>query len=276
MISRFSFALALLGAATSAGASECEQSFAKKGNPVTGLRFVATTSVADMTGASAVGQLRGIVLGKGYDVLAAEPEGGTMLIEQPATGKARSFPLNITVTPEGSAGRVLMEARLRPTMNVPEAAARSEMCGILNQLRGGKAGLALAKQGNAVQASRSAPPLRMSVLTFSSQMAGEARRNSEAMVARHNGKAFTIFGTVANVGKAGNSYQVDFKLIETVLTGIVPGSGYRLDVSCILAPGQSTYALGLKPDKRVELTGIFDEYDIGRSTIFLRDCRPKT
>lgn len=275
MIGRLSLLIALFSAATTASATECEQSFVKKGNPVTGLRFTATTAVGDMTAASAVGQLRGIVLGKGYDVLAAEPEGGTMLIEQPATGKARSFPLNITVTPEGSAGRVLMEARLRPTMNVPEAAAKSEMCGILNQLRGGKAGLALAKQGNAAQVSRTALPLRMSVLAFSSQMAGEAKRNSEAMVARHRGKAFTIFGTVASVDKAGSSYEVDFKLIETVLTGIIPGSGYRLDVSCILAPGQSTYALGLKPDKRVELTGIFDEYDIGRSTIFLRDCRPK-
>jgi hypothetical protein len=274
MTFRFSLAIALLGAATSAHASECEGSFVKQGNPVTGLRYIATTTVNDMAAPTAVGQLRGIVLGKGYDILAAEPDSGTMLIEQPATGKARSFPLNVTVTNSGTAGRVQIEARLRPTMNVPEAAAKSEMCGILNQLRGGKEGIALARQGNAASASRTAPPLRMSVLAFSSQMAGEARLNSEAMVARHTGKAFTLFGTVATVGRAGTSYRVDFQLLENALSSIVPGSGYRLEISCIMAAGQSTYALGLKPGKRVELTGIFDEYALGRSTIYLRDCRP--
>lgn len=276
MIHRLALAAAFLLGATTAGAAECEGSFVKKGNPVTGLRFTATAAVADMSLPSAVGQLRGIALGKGYDILAAEADAGSMLIEQPATGKARSFPITITVTNENGAGQVTMVAKLRPTMNVPEAAARSEMCGMLNQLRGGKAGLALAKQGNAAQATRTAAPLRMSVLAFSSQMAGEARKNSEAMVARHQGKAFTLFGPVATIGKAGTSYQVDFKLLENMLTSIVPGSGYRLEVSCILAQGQSTYALGLKPDKRVELTGVFDEYDIGRSTIYLRDCRPKS
>lgn len=275
MIYRLPLATALLLGATAANAAECEGSFVKQGNPVTGLQFTATTLVADMSSASGVGQLRGIVLGKGYDVLASEPEAGSMLIEQPATGKARSFPITVSITPEGAAGRVRMEAKLRPTMNIPEAAARTEMCGILNQLRGGKAGLALAKQGDAAQPARTAPPLRMSVLAFSSQMAGEARKNSEAMVARQQGKAFTLFGPVAMVGKAGRTYRVDFKLIENALTSIVPGSGYRLEVSCILAEGQSTYAMGLKPDKHVELTGTFDEYDMARSTIYLRDCRPK-
>lgn len=274
MIERFSLAVVLFSFAVPAGAAECEQGFTKKGNPVTGLTFVATTSVADMTVASGIGQLRGIALGKGYDVLAAEPETGTMLIEQPATGKARSFPLTIAVTPDGSAGRARMEARLRATMNVPAAAAQAEMCGMLNRLRGGKAGLALARQGMDAQASRNAAPLRMSVLAFSSQMGGEARRNSEAMIARHKGKSFTIWGTVGDVIRAGDSYRVDFKLLESVLTGILPGSGYRVEVGCTLASGHAAFALGLKPDKRVELTGVFDEYDLGR--VILRDCRPRT
>lgn len=275
MIYRLPLAIALLYGTTAANAAECEGSFVKKGNPVTGLRFTATTSVADMTSASAVGQLRGIVLGKGYDILASEPEAGSMVIEQPATGKARSFPITIEVTSENGASRVTMNAKLRATMDVPEAAAKSEMCGMLNQLRGGKAGLALAKQGNAAQATQSAAPLRMSVLAFSSQMANEERRNREAMIARNQGKAFTLYGLVATIGRSGNSYRIDFKMVENVLTSIVPGTGYRLNVSCVLAAGQSTYALGLKPDKRVELTGVFDEYDLLQSTIFLRDCRPK-
>ena len=273
MIQRLSVAAMLLLATTTASADDCEASFAKKGNPVTGLRFTATTTVKDMSPSSAVGQLRGIVLPKGYDILAAEPEAGEMLIEQPATGKARSFPVTIAITDENGAGKVTMDAKLRPTMNIPDAAARSEMCGMLNQLRGGQAGLALARKGNAAQAI-AAPPLCMSVLAFSSQLAGEARKNSEAMVARHQGKSFTLFGPVGTVGKAGNRHRIDFKLVENALTSIVPGSGYRLNVSCILAEGQSAYSLKLQPDKHVELTGVFDEYDMARSTLYLRDCRP--
>lgn len=276
LIYRLTLAGALLCSTAAANAAECEGSFLKKGNQVTGLRFTAATSVNDLSAPSAVGQLRGIVLAKGYDILAAEPDAGSMLIEQPASGNSRSFPVTIQVTSENGIGKVQMDAKLRPTMNIPDAAARSEMCGILNQLRGGKAGLALAQKGNAAQATRAAAPLRMSVLAFSSQMASEARRNEAAMVARHQGKPFTLFGTVATVGKAGQSYRVDFRLSESAISGIVPGSGYRLEVSCVLAEGQSAYALGLKPDKRVELTGLFDEYDLGRSTIYLRDCRPQS
>ena len=274
MFHRISLAVAMSMSAAAANAAECENSFIKRGNPITGLKFTATRSVADMSLPSAIGQLRGIVVTKGYDVLAAEPETGTMLIEQPATGKARSFPIEIQVADANGAGTVQMNAKLRPTMNIPEAGAKTEMCGILNQLRGGKAGLALAARGNAAKPSQSAGPLRMSVLAFSSQMGSEARRNSSALQARHKGKAYTIWGTVGYVGPAGSSYRVDFKILDNTLASLVPGTGYRLEISCILAAGQSAFAMGLKPDKRVELTGVFDEYDEGRSTVYLRDCRP--
>ena len=274
LIHRAPLALAAFLSAATAQAAECEDSFTKRGNPVTGLKFTATRSVDGMSAPSAIGQLRGIVVGKGYDVLAAEPETGTMLIEQPATGKARSFPIEIQAADENGAGKVQMHAKLRPTMNIPEAGAKTEMCGILNQLRGGKAGLALAARGNAAKPSQSAAPLRMSVLAFSSQMGNEARRNAPALQARHKGKTYTIWGTVGYVGPAGSSYRVDYKLLDNALISLTPGTGYRLEVSCILAAGQSAFAMGLKPDKRVELTGVFDEYDEGRSTVYLRDCRP--
>ena len=266
-------ALAQPQPAAQAQTTGCEQTFRKSGNPLTGLRFNAERSVAELSLASAIGQLRGIVIAKGYTVMTAEPEAGTMLIEQPMTGKARGFPIEIAVTDTAGQGTVRMEARLRAAMGVKEAAARAEMCGILAQLKGGTEGLALARKGEAAKASAAAP-IRMSALRFSSQMAGEARQSDVSLEPRYKGRAFTLHGPVAAVGKAGDSYRVDFKLVESVLSSIVPGSGYRLEVSCILAPGQSTYALSLRPDQHVELTGVFDEYAMGRSTIFLRDCVP--
>lgn len=196
-----------------------------------------------------------------------------MLIEQPMTGSARGFPIEISVDEAAGQGTIRMEARLRAAMAVKESVARTEMCGILGQLQGGRAGTALAQKGNAAQAAP-APPLRMSVLRFSAQIGGEAQKSSASIEPRYKGRMFTLYGPVASVTRVGQSYRVDFKLVENPLSSLVPGSGYRVEVACILAPGQSTYGLTLKPDQRAELTGVFDAYDLGRSTVWLRECRP--
>ncbi|MDZ3832467.1 MAG: hypothetical protein U0S50_11705 [Sphingopyxis sp.] len=256
--------------AVAAHAAPCEDGFVKKGNAVTGLRFIATTSVPGMSPASGVGQLKGIVAAKGYDVIAAEPESGTMLIEQPQTGKARPFPIEIAVD---SAGSVRMEAKLRPTMSVPDAAAKAEMCGILTQLKGGKAGEALAARGMKAETAVGAP-IRMSVLRFSQDVSGQAAKNSAVIAERYKNKSFTLYGPVAYVGGRDGRYWIEFKLVSNVLTDIVPGRSASLGVTCQLASGNSAYALGLKPDKHVELTGTFDRYEQGFSTVWLKDCRP--
>ncbi|HEV7233151.1 MAG TPA: hypothetical protein VGN36_02825, partial [Sphingorhabdus sp.] len=144
--------LAILIAVTSlfpslASAATCEETFAKKGSPISGLKFTATVTVPDLTPVSAIQQMRGIVAAKGYDIMADEAEYGSMLIEQPMTGKARAFPIQITATNEAKVGTVVMQANLRATMMVKDADAKTELCGMLNQLKGGKAGLALAAKG---------------------------------------------------------------------------------------------------------------------------------
>ena len=77
---------ALLFVAGTANAATCEEAFVKKGNPITGLRFTGAVTVADLPPAVAIGQMRGIVAAKGYDIMADEAEYGSMLIEQPMTG----------------------------------------------------------------------------------------------------------------------------------------------------------------------------------------------
>ena len=146
---------------STAFAATCEESFVKKGSPISGVKFTATVTVPDMTPVSAIGQLRGIVAAKGYDIMADEAEYGSMLIEQPQTGKARAFPITITATNDGKTGTVQMQANLRAAMIVKEADAKTELCGMLNQLKGGKVGLALAAKGKNAQAERAAaPPFR--------------------------------------------------------------------------------------------------------------------
>mgnify|MGYP000630852158 CR=1 FL=1 len=78
-----------------------------------------------------------------------------------------------------------------------------EMCGILNQLKGGKAGIAAAKAG-AGAATVQAAPVAMSALAFSHQVSKDTERNAGNVLTRYKGKQFTI------------DYEVD----DTILGGL--------------------------------------------------------
>lgn len=260
-----------------ASAATCEETFLKKGSPVSGLKFTATVTVPDLTPVSAIQQLRGIVAAKGYDIMADEAEYGSMLIEQPQTGKARAFPIQITATNAAKIGTVVMQANLRAAMMVKEADAITELCGMLNQLKGGKAGLALAAKGKNAQ-TVSAAPLGMSALAFSHQVSKDTERNPAGVLTRYKGKSFTIDGTVDYVTKDGDKFRIGYKVPnpwEEVLR--LPNTApFKTDIVCYMAPGQAAYSLQLKPNKGIKLTGIVEDFDEYKHIIWLKDCRPAT
>ncbi|MBL0924799.1 MAG: hypothetical protein IBJ12_10090 [Sphingomonadaceae bacterium] len=275
---RFILTAALLaGASTAAQAATCEETFAKKGNAVTGLRFTASVRVANMPPASAVGQLNGIVAAKGYDIMADEAEFGSMLIEQPMTGKARAFPIQITATNEAKVGTVVMDAKLRAGMMVKEADAMTEMCGMLNQLKGGKAGLALAAKGKNAQTVQAAP-VAMSALAFSHQVSKDTERNPAGVLTRYKGKSYTIDGTVDYVTKDGDKFRIGYDVPDPWEEVIrLPNTApFKTDIVCYMAPGQAAYSLQLKPRKSIKLTGIVEDFDEYKHVIWLKDCRPAT
>lgn len=258
-----------------ASAATCEETFLKKGSPVSGLKFTATVTVPDLTPVSAIQQLRGIVAAKGYDIMADEAEYGSMLIEQPQTGKARAFPIQITATNQAKVGTVVMQANLRAAMMVKEADAMTELCGMLNQLKGGKAGLALAAKGKNAQTAQAAP-LGMSALAFSHQVSKDTERNPAGVLTRYKGKSFTIDGTVDYVTKDGDKFRIGYKVPnpwEEVLR--LPNMApFKTDIVCYMAPGQAAYSLQLKPNKGIKLTGIVEDFDEYKHIIWLKDCRP--
>lgn len=272
--------LALAIAATAlfpsvASAATCEETFVKKGSPVSGLKFTATVTIPDLTPVSAVQQLRGIVAAKGYDIMADEAEYGSMLIEQPQTGKARAFPIQITATNAAKIGTVVMQANLRAAMIVKEADAMTELCGMLNQIKGGKAGLALAAKGKNAQTLQAAP-LVMSALAFSHQVSKDTERNPAGVLTRYKGKSYTIDGTVDYVTKDGDKFRIGYKVPnpwEEVLR--LPNTApFKTDIVCYMAPGQAAYSLQLKPNKGIKLVGIVEDFDEYKHVIWLKDCRP--
>lgn len=258
-------------------ASNCEAIFAKKGNPITGLKYTALQSVNDLTKANAINQLRGIVLAKGYDVLATEAEAGSMLLEQPQTADRRSFQIVATATTEGSVTTVQLQANLRGGQFTKDEAVRSEMCSVLAQLVGGKSGIAAANRGrNAAQGGGT--PTAMTAQGLSQRLSAEFDKNAETIPLRYKGRSFTLSGRVAYIRKDGDTYRVQFEIMDpSEMVFKLPGqSATKTDIGCLLAKGQTVYALTLKPKASVKLTGTYHDYrDVPYPPImWLSECRP--
>ena len=272
---RLALFIVLATPAAGASAGTCEATFIKQGSAISGLKFIATTSVADLSVQSAVDQLRGIVVPRNYDILSEERSHGSMLIEQSMTEKARAFPIIISVTNEGGVGTVRMEARLRAAMLAKTEAAKFEMCGMLAELRGGKAGLARAAAAKGAKSER--PPLRISSLELSHQVSKDTERNAAAVPLRYRHRSFTVSGIVDYIRKDGDNYRVAFKIPhpweEAIrLPNVAP---FKTDISCLMAPGQAAYALTLKPGRNVRLTGIYSDFSEDRHVMWLEKCQPE-
>ena len=265
---------AMLLAAGTAHAGTCEESFTRKGNILSGMTFTAAVTVADLPPPVAIRQMRGIVAAKGYDIMADEADYGTMLIEQPMTGKARAFPITINATQTGGIGTVVMEAKLRAGQTTKAELAMAEMCAMLDQVQGGKAGVAAARTG-AMATTTAAAPVKMDAQSFSQQVSKDTERNPAAVLTRYKGKQFTITGSVDQVVKDGERFRVDFKVLAPWEEAIrLPNAApFKTDVVCYMAPGQAGFSLQLKPGKGIWLTGTVVDFNQHRHVIWLEDCR---
>jgi hypothetical protein len=257
-----------------ANAGQCEDTFQRSGNIISGIRFLATISVPDLTPASAIGQLKGIVTQRNYQVMTDEAEDGSMLFEQAATEKARGFPIIATATSGNGVGTVRLDAKLKSPMSAPTDGARAELCAILNQLKGGKAGLLAAQRGRS--STNGGAPLRISALGLSMRLSDEATQNAAAIPLRYKGRWFIVDGSVSYVTKDGQFYRVSYDILDPSQQLLrMPGqANFKTNISCLMAKGQSAYALTLKPRKSIKLIGMFYDYDYSRDIMWLSECRP--
>jgi hypothetical protein len=258
-------------------AQTCEATFNKGGNPITGLRFTATHAVADLATADAIHQLRGVVLSRGYDVLAAEPDAGSLLLEVPQTADRRSYQMVAQATAEGTLVTVQLRANLRGGVFAKQEAARSEMCGMLAEIQGGSAGVAAAARSKTATAGGGAPTV-LTAQTLADRVSKERDNNVNEIPLRYRDRAFTLSGTVASVDRDGDTYRVKFEILSWEQKAIrLPGdSQFKTDIICVLAPGQSVYALTLRKRSSVRLTGTYSDYreSPSPSVMWLSNCTP--
>lgn len=258
-----------------AHAGQCEDTFVKKGSFIGGLRFTATQTVADMPPAMAINQLRGIAAADGFDIIASEPESGALLLEQGRATNSRAFPIEVQAIQENGLGTVSMEAKLPSGMSAKSEDFKTAMCGMLAKLKGGKAGKLAAATG-AKAVTQQAAPVALSAQEFSQQISKDAERNSAVIGTRYANKKFTLSGTVDYIIKDGATNRVAFKILQPHEMVIrLPNMAKSLwNVSCLMAPGTSVYALQLKPGKSIRLTGTFHEFNEFRDVVWFKDCVP--
>ena len=143
--------------------------------------------------------------------------------------------------------------------------ARTEMCAILDQIKRGEEELAVVENGI----------LTMSAQRFSNQVSEETNINPAAIPARYKGKSITLFGTVSDIAPAGELYRVAFKINDPQPEKLRLANVARTtEISCTLAKAHSNFALGLKLNDNVKLTGTYDDFNRFTHVIWLKDCRP--
>ena len=101
-------ALALSSLAVPALAGECESNFKKSGNPLVMTTYSSAVTVPNLSRADALAQMRGIMVAEKMDVLADDPDAGTLLVEQRQDNAKRPIPTTINVSEAASGARVEM------------------------------------------------------------------------------------------------------------------------------------------------------------------------
>ena len=176
-------ALALLPFAAPAFAGECEANFKKSGNPLVMTSYSSAITVPNLSTRDALAQMRGIMVAEKMDVLADDPEAGTLLVEQRQDNAKRPIPTTINVSEAASGARVEMSVKMERGVFSKVEQIKPYMCGLLAKVKGGKAGVAAAKKGaGAVNAEATG---RQDVFLFSRMIAAEANKNAIAVNARH-------------------------------------------------------------------------------------------
>ena len=264
------FSVALVPSLAHAGT--CEDSFTKKGSPISGIKYHAEITMDGVTPENALKQFRGAASAKGYDILADESASGTLLIEKPKTFGNPEEKTFVRALAVGTGSTITMDTKLKSGTFSSGKETLVEYCGLLNSIRGGKAGIVAAKQGqNSVSA---APPRSVDAALLTQEIAEEGEKNAAAVNARYAGKSLIVKGYLNRVSTATNKNILYYKTPYSTNELTFHSGRYRRlpSISCEAAPGQSAYVLSLNEGGRLKMLGTFFKYDHVLHRFLLRDC----
>lgn len=266
------FLFAFAGAAPTAWAGECEANFSKSGTIFTGTDFSSSVTVADLSVADAMGQMRGIMIAEKMDVITEDAETGSMLVEQRSSNATRAIPTLINVTADGTAATVEMTVKTEKGQMAKQDAIRPYMCGLFAKLKGGKDGRTAATQG--ARMKNNDDTTLKDVYVFSREIAREAKGNAVAVTARHKGRKYSLKGRVDYVQEDGEDYNVSFHVpAQSEMLLQVPGDNEpRVGVACLFRPNQLANVLTFRKGDKATFTGTFLRYDDMKRNLWLQNC----
>ncbi|ALN84262.1 hypothetical protein IEQ11_04270 [Lysobacter capsici] len=257
--------LLLLVPSLSAFADQCDDNFTKKGNPITGGEYSTSVKVAGLSTASAIGQMRNIAIGNSMQILDEDLQGGSLLVEEPASAVHRPLPISISATADGEVSMVL-KTRKGSFGNAGEI--KKAMCGMLTQLKPGKTAPPRA-------AAAAAKPIAMSATALATEVEQQAKENVAVVDTRYKGRVYTLKGVNKGVTTEGGILRVFYDMNPSLIPGLTQSRTllYQTRVMCKLASDQKGYALSLRTNDRINLTGTFDYYEDAERLVILKDCR---
>ncbi len=266
-------ALALSSLAVPALAGECESNFKKSGNPLVMTTYSSAVTVPNLATRDALAQMRGILVAEKMDVMADDPDGGTLLVEQRQDKAARPIPTTVTVSEVSSGTRIEMAVKMERGVFSKVEQIQPYMCGLFAKVKGGKEGVAAAKKG--AGASNNEATGNQDVYLFSRMIAREADKNAIAVNARHKGRKYTLTGRIETLMEDGEDYNLIFDIPEvgdTALPNLPFDAKFKVSVSCLFRPNQLTTVLAMREGQKVTLTGTVYKYDNFRKVIWLENC----
>lgn len=291
----------LLALSAVARAGTCEDTVQAIGDPRNGLTFTGEVQLPGLSVSSALGQLQGIALGKGYEIgnESIAGDAGELLFTQ-----TNLRPPIVMRAQADSSGKVSLGTKLARGQKVEIAEGRREICSILTMLKTGKEGEAIAaaareKTGAGRVIDAEAPKLSAeigrdinktlagvrskgalgNILIGSENFAtsGEVKEAFAPIVGKYKGRNYRIDGQIYTVSR--NEFNGEMRIAYLVtqtrgLLGIRQSSTYNSNnfmIECQLTPDQDKYFSTLSEGDWVKLAGTVDE--IGTQGMLLRDCR---
>lgn len=240
-------------------AAGCEDNFATKGDPRNGSAFSTRATVADVSVASALGQLRGIATADGFKVLNedAGDKAGTLVIEQ-SKGVKHPFLITFDVTRKGGGSEVAIRTRLDRGVTAKPEDIRNGMCGMVARLKGGSEGEKLAEKAR--KAAPANDVIKMKAITLARELDEVARKlKTEVVSARYKGKVYLLDGEInkepfENEGTIEIWYDV-FREGNWLMPPEAGSEISRTQVVCRLAKDQLEEGRMLRPGDMARLTG---------------------
>jgi hypothetical protein len=109
-------------------------------------------------------------------------------------------------TADAGVTTVQLRASLRAAVMTNADSVRSEVCGMLASLQGGKAGAAAAAEGERATGAGTAPTV-MNAQMLADRLSKERDQNVNEIPLRYKGRSFTLQGVVSSVIRDGDKQR---------------------------------------------------------------------